>query len=115
MTLTQMLAGFVRRHWHAYASAAVMLASIALLTVWIPRQVGHVVDGLVAGSLRNRALLAQLGLLAGAGACIYMLRVGWRMALFAAAYRLASNCAPDSMHGSLCRARSSSRPSAPAT
>lgn len=55
MTLTQMLAGFVRRHWRAYAAAAVMLAAIALLTVWIPRQVGQVVDGLVAGSLGVRA------------------------------------------------------------
>ncbi len=83
-----MLSGFVRRHWRAYGSAAVMLACIALLTVWIPRQVGHVVDGLVAGSLRGQVLLGQLGLLVAAGASIYMLRVGWRMALFAASYRL---------------------------
>ena len=88
MTLTQMLAGFVRRHWRAYASAAAMLAIIAMLTVWIPRQVGHVVDGLVAGSLRGQGLLVQLGLLVGASASIYLLRVGWRLSLFAAAYRL---------------------------
>ncbi|MBT9491808.1 MAG: ATP-binding cassette domain-containing protein [Paucibacter sp.] len=88
MTLKQMIAGFVRRHWPSYAAAAVMLFSIALLTVWIPRQVGHVVDGLVAGSLHGQALLQQLALLVGCGVMIYLLRVGWRLALFAAAYRL---------------------------
>src|SRR5262245_3655769 len=88
MTLTRMLAGFVRRRWRAYGSAAVMLAAIALLTVWIPRQVGQVVDGLAAGALRGPALLQQLALLAGAGLSIYLLRVGWRMALFAASYGL---------------------------
>jgi len=88
MTLTQMLAGFVRRHWTAYAAAAVMLASIALLTVWIPRQVGHVVDGLVAHRLQGQGLLRELGLLLAAGVAIYLLRVGWRLALFAAAYKL---------------------------
>ena len=88
MTLTQTLARFMRQHWRAYGAAAVMLACIALLTVWIPRQVGHIVDGLVAGSLQGRPLLLELGRLVGAGLAIYLLRVGWRLALFAAAYRL---------------------------
>ncbi|MCV2368360.1 ABC transporter ATP-binding protein [Roseateles oligotrophus] len=88
MTLKQMLVGFVRRHWAAYALAALMLFCIALLTVWIPRQVGHVVDGLVAGTLHGDALLTQLAFLVGCGVLIYLLRVGWRLALFAAAYRL---------------------------
>jgi len=88
MTLTQMLAGFIRRHWPAYAASALMLSAIALMTVWIPRQVGHVVDGLVAGRLQGRGLLGELGLLLLAGLLIYLLRVGWRLALFAAAYRL---------------------------
>lgn len=88
MTLQQMIAGFVRRHWAAYAASALMLLGIALLTVWIPRQVGHVVDGLVAGTLHGEALLRQLALLVGCGVSIYLLRVGWRLALFAAAYRL---------------------------
>ncbi len=88
MTLKEMLTGFVRRHWAAYAASALMLLGIALLTVWIPRQVGHVVDGLVAGSLHGEALLRQLALLVGCGILIYLLRAGWRLALFSAAYRL---------------------------
>ena len=88
MTLTQTLARFMRQHWRSYGSAALMLACIALLTVWIPRQVGHIVDGLVAGSLQGRPLLLELGWLIVAGLGIYLLRVGWRLALFAAAYRL---------------------------
>ena len=88
MTLTRMIAGFVRRHWPAYAGSALMLASISLITVWIPRQVGRIVDGLAAHALHGTALLQQLGILVVAGAVIYLLRVGWRLALFAAAYKL---------------------------
>jgi ATP-binding cassette subfamily B protein/ATP-binding cassette subfamily C protein/ATP-binding cassette subfamily B multidrug efflux pump len=83
-----MLAAFVREHWRAYASAAAMLSCIAALTVWIPRQVGHVVDALVAGQLRGLALLQQLGLLVVAGLLIYLLRAGWRLTLFKASFRL---------------------------
>ncbi|MFG6488833.1 ABC transporter ATP-binding protein [Roseateles sp. BYS78W] len=83
-----MLATFVREYWRAYASAAAMLTCIATLTVWIPRQVGHVVDELVAGSLKGPALTEQLSLLVAAGLVIYLLRVGWRLTLFKAAYRL---------------------------
>jgi ATP-binding cassette subfamily B protein/ATP-binding cassette subfamily C protein/ATP-binding cassette subfamily B multidrug efflux pump len=88
MSLAPMLAGFVRRHWRSYAAAAAMLASIALMTVWIPRQVGRVVDGLASGALRGPGLTWPLGQLLLAGVAIYLLRVGWRLALFKAAFRL---------------------------
>jgi ATP-binding cassette subfamily B protein/ATP-binding cassette subfamily C protein/ATP-binding cassette subfamily B multidrug efflux pump len=88
MRFTHLLAAFVREHWRAYGSAAAMLSCIAALTVWIPRQVGHVVDALVAGRLQGAALVEQLSLLVAAGLVIYLLRVGWRLALFKAAYRL---------------------------
>ncbi|MDC8784125.1 ABC transporter ATP-binding protein [Roseateles koreensis] len=88
MTLTRMLATFVRSHWRPYSAAALMLACIAFTTTWIPRQVGHVVDGMVAGTLQGSALQQQLGWLVLAGVLIYLLRVGWRLALFAAAYQL---------------------------
>ncbi|WP_349742687.1 ABC transporter ATP-binding protein [Roseateles cavernae] len=88
MTLTQLIAGFVRRHWRAYLASALMLAAIAVLTVWIPRQVGAVVDGMVAGRLLEQGLWRELGLLALAGLLIYLFRVGWRIALFGAAYQL---------------------------
>ncbi|PZR21032.1 MAG: ABC transporter ATP-binding protein, partial [Azospira oryzae] len=83
-----MLGGFVREHWRAYGGAAAMLSCIAMMTVWIPRQVGRVVDGLVAGQLQGQALLWPLAELVAAGLCIYLLRVGWRLALFKAAYGL---------------------------
>jgi len=87
-SLGRMLAAFVREHWLAYASAAAMLSCIAALTVWIPRQVGHIVDALVAGAVKGPALVEQLALLVAAGLVIYLLRVGWRLLLFKAAYRL---------------------------
>ncbi len=65
-----------------------MLLGVALLTVWVPRQVGHLVDGLIAGGLRGTRLAAELGWLVLAGIVIYLLRAGWRLQLFAAAYRL---------------------------
>ena len=83
-----MLGAFVREHWRAYAAAGAMLSAIALLTVWLPRQVGHIVDELVARGLRGEALRDQLALLVGAGLLIYLLRVGWRITLFKAAFRL---------------------------
>jgi ATP-binding cassette subfamily B protein/ATP-binding cassette subfamily C protein/ATP-binding cassette subfamily B multidrug efflux pump len=88
VTLYQLIGRFLRRRWSAYASSAAMLAGIACLIVWIPRQVGHVVDGLVAGRLSGEALWRQLALLIAAGVVIYFLRVGWRLRLFAAAFRL---------------------------
>jgi len=88
MTLTQLIAGFVRRHWTAYAASALMLASIAVLTVWIPRQVGAIVDALVAGRLHDGGLPRELAWLLAAGAAIYLMRVGWRITLFGAAYKL---------------------------
>src|SRR3954470_16799096 len=88
MSLYRLIGAFVLRRRAAYASSALMLALIALLLVWIPRQVGHVVDGLVAKRWSDGALLGQLGWLVTAGVAIYFLRVGWRLKLYAAAYRL---------------------------
>jgi len=50
MELIRFVAAFARRHWRAYAAAALMLVGIAVMTVMIPRRVGHVIDGLVAGT-----------------------------------------------------------------
>ena len=87
-TVSRLVGGFARRHWTAYALSAVMLTGVALLTVWLPRQVGTLVDGLAAGELAGEALLAELGLLVAAGIGIYGLRVAWRLRLYAASYRL---------------------------
>jgi ATP-binding cassette subfamily B multidrug efflux pump len=88
MSLYLLIGRFLRRHWAAYASSGLMLAGIAVLIVWIPRQIGHVVDGLAAGTLRGTSLLVELAWLVAAGLVVYFLRVGWRLKLYAAAYRL---------------------------
>jgi ATP-binding cassette subfamily B multidrug efflux pump len=87
-TLSGLIAGFVRRHWPAYAASALMLAAIAALTAWIPRKIGAMIDGLAAARLGRNDLLIELAELIAIGLAIYLLRVGWRMRLFAAAYRL---------------------------
>ncbi|HVE90391.1 MAG TPA: ABC transporter transmembrane domain-containing protein, partial [Burkholderiaceae bacterium] len=65
-----------------------MLIGIAVLTVLVPRVVGQAVDGLVAGTLKGSALVRELVSLVLMGAVIYLLRVGWRLQLFSAAYQL---------------------------
>ena len=91
MTLFQLIAGFVRQHWRAYAASGCMLAGIALLGVWLPRQIGQMVDGLVARQLSGAALWVDIGWLLAAGAAIYGLRVAWRLKLYATAYRLGAD------------------------
>ena len=88
MTLTGLIAHYVRQNWRPYVLAALMLASVSALTVFIPRHVGHIVDGLAAGRLDSAELVGQLGWLVLAGVLIYILRVAWRLQLFAASYRL---------------------------
>lgn len=88
VTLTRLIGGFARRHWRAYVASALMLIGVAALTVWVPRQVGRIVDGLVAQTLAGGALWRELAWLVLMGIAIYFLRVGWRLQLFAAAYRL---------------------------
>jgi ATP-binding cassette, subfamily B, multidrug efflux pump len=88
MSLYRLIGEFLRRHWTSYASSGVMLAGIACLMVWIPRQIGHMVDGLAAHRLSGQALLRELAWLVAAGIVVYFLRVGWRLKLYAAAYQL---------------------------
>jgi ATP-binding cassette subfamily B multidrug efflux pump len=88
MSLSRLIGSFVRRHWRSYAASAVMLFGVAAFTVWIPRQIGTVIDGLAAHRLSNRELLINLAQLLAMGLAIYALRVGWRLRLFAAAYQL---------------------------
>jgi ATP-binding cassette subfamily B protein/ATP-binding cassette subfamily C protein/ATP-binding cassette subfamily B multidrug efflux pump len=88
MSFSRLIGGFVVRHWRAYAASGLMLLGIAVLIVWLPRQVGQMVDALLARQLHGAALLRELGLLLAAGVVIYGLRVGWRLKLYAAAYRM---------------------------
>ena len=88
MTLTGLIGLYVRQNWRPYLLSALMLAAVSGLTVFIPRQVGHVVDALVAGGVSGDVLRSQLGWLLLAGVAIYFLRVAWRLQLFAASYRM---------------------------
>lgn len=88
MSLYRLVLQFLRRHRLAYGSSGVMLVCIALLLVWIPRQIGQIVDGLVGNRLAGPALLRELAWLLAAGVVVYFLRVAWRLQLYAAAYQL---------------------------
>ena len=88
MSLSRLIGGFVRRHWRSYAYSAAMLAGVAACTVWVPRKIGAMIDGLAAHRLDTHGLWVQLAQLLALGLAIYVLRVGWRLRLFAAAYQL---------------------------
>ena len=88
MSLGALIGSFIRRHWRAYFVAALMLAAVGALTVYIPRQVGALVDALATRRLLGAALWPELLWLVLAGCGIYFLRVGWRLQLFAASFRL---------------------------
>ena len=95
LSLQRLIAGFVRRHWRAYAAAGSMLVGIALVGVWLPRQIGQMVDGLVAHSLQGWGLWREIGWLLAAALLNYGLRVAWRLQLFATAYRLGADLRQD--------------------
>jgi ATP-binding cassette subfamily B multidrug efflux pump len=88
MSLYRLIGQFLRRHSAAYASSGAMLVGIAVLIVLIPRQIGRVIDGLVANRLHGADLLQELAWLLVAGVLVYFLRAGWRLRLFAASFRL---------------------------
>lgn len=90
MSLYQLLAQFMRRHWRKYIASALMLFMVAFLTILIPRQIGKIIDGMVAHQLSGNALIVQLSIILMMGVAIYFLRVGWRLQLFAASYQLSA-------------------------
>jgi ATP-binding cassette subfamily B protein/ATP-binding cassette subfamily C protein/ATP-binding cassette subfamily B multidrug efflux pump len=101
MTLTGLIGLYVRQNWRPYLLSALMLAAVSGLTVFIPRQVGHVVDALVAGRVSGEVLRTQLSWLLLAGVAIYFLRVAWRLQLFAASYRMGAELRAR-LYGRLC-------------
>jgi ATP-binding cassette subfamily B protein/ATP-binding cassette subfamily C protein/ATP-binding cassette subfamily B multidrug efflux pump len=88
MSLARLVGSFVRRNWRAYASSGVMLFGVAACTVLVPRKVGAMIDGLAAHRLSGHDLLLSLAQLLGLGLAIYLLRVGWRIRLYSASYKL---------------------------
>ena len=88
MTLFRLLTDFIRQHRFAYGTSALLLISIAGLTVSIPKIVGQLTDDLVQQRLTGAVLLPKLGLLLLCGALIYLFRATWRLVLFSASYQL---------------------------
>ena len=65
-----------------------MLAGVSLLSAWVPREIGRVVDALVGANLPLAALASAVGALVVIGVLTYGFRFGWRVLLFGAAQRL---------------------------
>ena len=114
MSLYRLIGRFLRRHSFAYAVSAAMLVGIALLLVWFP--------GRSAPSWMGWWRIAcpayrccGTGLLVLAGTVVYFLRVGWRLKLYAAAYRLGVELRERLYTRLALQGDTSTRASAPAT
>ena len=70
MSLASLVGSFVLRHWKAYASSAVMLVGVAVCTVWVPRTVGRLIDGLAAHTLSPHDLIMGILELLALGAAL---------------------------------------------
>lgn len=88
MTLTRLLGDFILQHKRAYLLSAIMLAGVATLTALVPHKVGALVDALAKQELSAHNLYWSLGELVLIAIGIYFLRVGWRLQLFSAVFRL---------------------------
>ncbi len=115
MQLSRLIGAFVLQHRRAYIASGLMLAGVATLSVWVPRKVGAMIDGLAAHRLSGNALLMQIGTLLAIGAAIYFLRVGWRQILYGAAYQLGVSLRTRLYARLTLQAPPSSSASAPAT
>ncbi len=88
MNFFDLMREFVHRHRAAYAGFALLLLCICALNVWLPYQIGQIVDGLVGKTLTRADLAQALGKMLLAAVAVYFLRAGWRLVLFAAVYQL---------------------------
>lgn len=88
MTLFYRLGWFFRSHRRTYLAALAMLACVAALNMAIPWLVARAVDRLLAAPDGLTSIYPLLLLLLGAGLAIYLLRYGWRKALYGTSYRL---------------------------
>ena len=73
LTLSHLLAGFVRRHWRAYLASGAMLFGVAVLSVAVPRQVGLVIDDLAAGSRDAATLWPDVLLIVAMGLIVMLI------------------------------------------
>src|SRR5476649_534387 len=83
MSLSRLIGSFVRQHSGAYVAAGAMLSGVAELGVWVPRQVGAMIDGLAAHRLSGNELLLHIGGLLLIRAAIYQLGVSLRTRFYA--------------------------------
>lgn len=83
------LSWFFKQEKKAYLTGTVLLLLVAILQLVPPRIIGLVVDEIAVGSLTMPGLLQWIGILIGAGLCMYVLRYYWRIMIFGSAVKLA--------------------------
>lgn len=80
---------FFKEEKKAYLTGIVMLAAVAVLQLVPPKIVGIIVDDIQTGRLTGALLGKWLGVLAAAGAVMYVLRYYWRLMIFGSSVKLA--------------------------
>ncbi|MCD8547828.1 MAG: ATP-binding cassette domain-containing protein [Aeromonadaceae bacterium] len=88
MSVFARLAWFFRAQWRRYLTAIALLLLVALLQLLPPRLVGTLIDRTLAEPGSLSAQWPLLAALLAIGLLIYLLRIGWRLQLYGAAYHL---------------------------
>ncbi|MCZ0716754.1 ABC transporter ATP-binding protein [Aerococcus kribbianus] len=76
------LAWFFKLRWKSYLFGVFALITCAILTAATPRIVGNVIDQIANGTLTAGLLFSQIALIVVFGLIMYVLRFGWRTAIF---------------------------------
>lgn len=76
------LAWFFKLRWKSYLFGVFALITCAVLTAATPRIVGNVIDQIANGTLTAGLLFSQIALIVVFGLIMYVLRFGWRTAIF---------------------------------
>ncbi|MDY4646998.1 MAG: ABC transporter transmembrane domain-containing protein [Aerococcus suis] len=76
------LSWFFKLRWKSYLFGVTALITCAILTAATPKIVGNVIDQMASGQLTMSTLLMQVGIILVFGLIMYVLRFGWRSAIF---------------------------------
>lgn len=83
------LSWFFKQEKKAYITGTILLLLVALLQLVPPKVIGMVVDEIDNGTLTAGGIFLWIGVLVGAGLCMYVLRYYWRIMIFGSAVKLA--------------------------
>ncbi|XBC41688.1 MAG: ABC transporter transmembrane domain-containing protein [Buchnera aphidicola (Kaburagia rhusicola rhusicola)] len=90
MDLFKQLGWYFLREWKQYLIALFLLICISILQLFPPKLVGLLIDSITKKEINSTQTLSWAAIILFIAIVVYMLRYMWRIFLFGAAYRLAT-------------------------